>query len=105
MNKAQWAALFKHYLFFEVYKNYLQVDIVAADNDDLLAWRGWVESRLRQLTLKVRIVSTKGKRKNFGRLKSNSVVGIMIFCFLWFIMSMRIVSTKGKKKEFWREIF
>lgn len=105
MNKAQWAALFEHYLFFEVYKNYLQVDIVAADNDDLLAWRGWVESRLRQLTLKVRVVSIKGKRKNFGRLKSNSVVGIMIFCFLWFIMSMRIVSTKGKKKEFWREIF
>ncbi|KAH0646652.1 hypothetical protein KY284_034536 [Solanum tuberosum] len=53
LNKAQWAALFKHYLFFEVYKNYLQVDIVAADNDDLLAWKGWVESRLRQLTLKI----------------------------------------------------
>ncbi|XP_075102425.1 nuclear poly(A) polymerase 4-like isoform X2 [Nicotiana tabacum] len=53
LNKAQWAALFEHYLFFEVYKNYLQVDIVAADSDDLLAWRGWVESRLRQLTLKI----------------------------------------------------
>ncbi|KAM3378978.1 nuclear poly(A) polymerase 4 isoform X4 [Capsicum galapagoense] len=53
LSKAQWAALFKHYLFFEVYKNYLQVDIVAADHDDLLAWKGWVESRLRQLTLKI----------------------------------------------------
>ncbi|KAJ8555507.1 hypothetical protein K7X08_013003 [Anisodus acutangulus] len=53
LNKSQWAALFEHYLFFEVYKNYLQVDIVAADNDDLLAWKGWVESRFRQLTLKI----------------------------------------------------
>ncbi|MCD7447869.1 Nuclear poly(A) polymerase 4 [Datura stramonium] len=53
LNKAQWPALFEHYFFFEVYKNYLQVEIVAADNDALLAWKGWVESRLRQLTLKI----------------------------------------------------
>lgn len=30
------------------------MDIVAADSDDLLAWKGWVESRFRQLTLKVK---------------------------------------------------
>ncbi|RYR47341.1 hypothetical protein Ahy_A07g033277 isoform A [Arachis hypogaea] len=53
LNKAQWSALFQPYFFFEAYKNYLQVDILAADNDDLLAWKGWVESRLRQLTLKI----------------------------------------------------
>ncbi|PON71368.1 Poly(A) polymerase [Trema orientale] len=53
LNKAQWCALFEPYLFFEAYKNYLQVDILAADADDLLAWKGWVESRLRQLTLKI----------------------------------------------------
>lgn len=53
MNKAQWSSLFEPYLFFESYKNYLQVDIVAADADDLRSWKGWVESRLRQLTLKV----------------------------------------------------
>ncbi|XP_069148800.1 nuclear poly(A) polymerase 4 isoform X3 [Solanum lycopersicum] len=53
LNKSQWPALFEHYFFFEAYKNYLQVEIVAADNDDLLAWKGWVESRLRQLTLKI----------------------------------------------------
>ncbi|XP_021819328.1 nuclear poly(A) polymerase 4 [Prunus avium] len=52
LNKTQWSALFEPYLFFEAYKNYLQVDIVAADSDDLLAWKGWVESRFRQLTLK-----------------------------------------------------
>lgn len=43
-------------MFFEIYKNYLQVDIIAAGADDLRAWRGWVESRLRQLTLMVRYV-------------------------------------------------
>ncbi|KAI3463296.1 hypothetical protein Pfo_019959 [Paulownia fortunei] len=53
LNKAQWSALFEPYLFFESYKNYLQVDIIAADLDDLRAWRGWVESRLRQLTLMI----------------------------------------------------
>uniref|UniRef100_A0A2P2MJ95 polynucleotide adenylyltransferase n=1 Tax=Rhizophora mucronata TaxID=61149 RepID=A0A2P2MJ95_RHIMU len=51
--KAQWSTLFEPYLFFESYKNYLQVDIVAADVDDLRAWKGWVESRLRQLTLTI----------------------------------------------------
>lgn len=53
LNKAQWGALFEPYLFFESYKNYLQVDIVAVDMDDLRSWKGWVESRLRQLTLMV----------------------------------------------------
>ncbi|XP_022132220.1 nuclear poly(A) polymerase 2-like isoform X2 [Momordica charantia] len=53
LSKAQWSALFEPYLFFETYKNYLQVDMIAADADDLLAWKGWVESRFRQLTLKI----------------------------------------------------
>ncbi|XP_024996061.1 nuclear poly(A) polymerase 4-like isoform X2 [Cynara cardunculus var. scolymus] len=53
LNKANWSALFEPSLFFESYKNYLQVDIIAADADDLLSWRGWVESRLRLLTLKI----------------------------------------------------
>ncbi|KAI3755999.1 hypothetical protein L1987_55810 [Smallanthus sonchifolius] len=53
LNKANWSALFEPCLFFESYKNYLQVDIVAADASNLLKWRGWVESRLRLLTLKI----------------------------------------------------
>ncbi|KAM1826139.1 hypothetical protein ACFX13_025526 [Malus domestica] len=53
LNRAQWCALFEPYMFFESYKNYLQVDIIAADVDDLRAWKGWVESRLRQLTLMI----------------------------------------------------
>lgn len=53
LSKTKWGFLFEPYLFFESYKNYLQVDIVAVDSDDLRAWKGWVESRLRQLTLMV----------------------------------------------------
>lgn len=52
-NKAGWDKLFEPYPFFESYKNYLQIDISAANDDDLRNWKGWVESRLRQLTLKI----------------------------------------------------
>jgi poly(A) polymerase len=62
LSKAQWSALFEPYFFFESYKNYLQVDILAVDADDLLAWKGWVESRLRQLTLMI-------ERDTFGKLQ------------------------------------
>ncbi|XP_052182057.1 nuclear poly(A) polymerase 4-like [Diospyros lotus] len=60
LNKAQWTALFEPYLFFESYKNFLQIDIGAADDDDLRAWKGWIESRLRRLTLMIECC-TKGK--------------------------------------------
>lgn len=53
LNKANWSALFEPFHFFEAYRKFLVVDIVAEDDDDLLLWKGWVESRLRQLTLKV----------------------------------------------------
>ncbi|KAK7294269.1 hypothetical protein RJT34_17156 [Clitoria ternatea] len=62
LSKACWSALFEPYIFFESYKNYLQVDVVAADVDDLRTWKGWVESRLRQLTLMV-------ERDTFGKLQ------------------------------------
>ncbi|XP_051147989.1 nuclear poly(A) polymerase 4-like isoform X2 [Andrographis paniculata] len=62
LNKSQWSALFEPYLFFENYKNYLQVDIIAADSDDLRSWKGWVESRLRQLTLMI-------ERDTLGKLQ------------------------------------
>ncbi|XP_051144802.1 nuclear poly(A) polymerase 1 [Andrographis paniculata] len=52
-NKMGWAVLFEPFAFFEAYKNYLQIDIAAEDNDDLMNWKGWVESRIRLLTLKI----------------------------------------------------
>ncbi|XP_052875543.1 nuclear poly(A) polymerase 4-like isoform X2 [Gossypium arboreum] len=62
LNKAKWSALFEPYLFFQSYTNYLQVDILAADADDLRSWKGWVESRLRQLTLMI-------ERDTYGKLQ------------------------------------
>lgn len=53
VNKASLDTLFETYPFFEAYKDYLQIDIAAADADDLTKWKGWVESRLRQLILKI----------------------------------------------------
>ncbi|KAF8378660.1 hypothetical protein HHK36_030009 [Tetracentron sinense] len=61
-NKADWSTLFEHYPFFEAYKNYLQIDVSAENDDDLRQWKGWVESRLRQLTLKI-------ERHTFGMLQ------------------------------------
>uniref|UniRef100_A0A5B7C4M0 polynucleotide adenylyltransferase n=1 Tax=Davidia involucrata TaxID=16924 RepID=A0A5B7C4M0_DAVIN len=52
-NGASWMTLFEPFPFFESYKNYLQVDISAENGDDLRKWKGWVESRLRLLTLKI----------------------------------------------------
>ncbi|KAL3682811.1 hypothetical protein R1sor_000833 [Riccia sorocarpa] len=57
-----WSKLFEPNQFFDTYKNYLQIDITAADDDDLRRWKGWVESRLRQLTLKI-------ERHTFGMLQ------------------------------------
>ncbi|KAK4423517.1 Nuclear poly(A) polymerase 1 [Sesamum alatum] len=52
-NKSTWDALFEPFAFFEAYKNYLQIDIAAETDDDLMNWKGWVESRIRLLTLKI----------------------------------------------------
>ncbi|GAB4840343.1 Nuclear poly(A) polymerase 1 [Ancistrocladus abbreviatus] len=52
-NKADWNALFESFLFFGAYKDYLQIDIIARNADQMREWKGWVESRLRLLTLKI----------------------------------------------------
>lgn len=50
---ACWTSLFERFPFFEAYKNYLQIDISAENDEDSRKWKGWVESRLRLLTLKI----------------------------------------------------
>ncbi|KAK7243478.1 hypothetical protein RIF29_38275 [Crotalaria pallida] len=62
VNKADWDTLFEPYPFFESYKHYLQIDVSAENADDLRKWKGWVESRLRQLTLKI-------ERHTYGMLQ------------------------------------
>eukprot|EP00270_Netrium_digitus_P006683 TRINITY_DN1930_c0_g1_i1.p1 TRINITY_DN1930_c0_g1~~TRINITY_DN1930_c0_g1_i1.p1 ORF type:complete len:708 (+),score=105.13 TRINITY_DN1930_c0_g1_i1:46-2169(+) len=51
--RPDWDKLFESFPFFEAYKHYLQIDITAQTEDDMLKWKGWVESRLRTLTLKI----------------------------------------------------
>jgi poly(A) polymerase len=62
LNKVCWNILFETYPFFEAYKNYLEIDISAEGADDLRKWKGWTESRLRLLTLKI-------ERQTFGMLQ------------------------------------
>ncbi|KAG9136387.1 hypothetical protein Leryth_020185 [Lithospermum erythrorhizon] len=52
-NKASWGTVCEPFAFFEAYKNYLQIDIAAENEDDMMNWKGWVESRIRMLTLKI----------------------------------------------------
>jgi poly(A) polymerase len=59
---AEWGRLFEAFPFFESYKNYLQIDITAGDEEEMRVWKGWVESRLRQLILKV-------EKDTFGMLQ------------------------------------
>ncbi|KAG0555865.1 hypothetical protein M758_11G008000 [Ceratodon purpureus] len=58
----EWGRLFEPFAFFESYKNYLQIDITAGDEEEMRVWKGWVESRLRQLILKV-------EKDTFGMLQ------------------------------------
>ncbi|CAN6236068.1 unnamed protein product [Urochloa humidicola] len=49
-----WEKLFRPFPFFGAHKSYLQVDAaVGGGEDELREWKGWVESRLRQLVAKV----------------------------------------------------
>ncbi|XP_072999052.1 nuclear poly(A) polymerase 1-like isoform X1 [Typha latifolia] len=60
--RADWDTLFEPYPFFDSYKHYLEIDVTAENEDDLRKWKGWVESRLRTLTLKI-------EKHTFGMLQ------------------------------------
>ncbi|XP_076913302.1 nuclear poly(A) polymerase 1-like [Bidens hawaiensis] len=53
LNNGSWLELFEPHRFFEAYKNYLQIDIVAVCDEDMMNWKGWVESRIRYLVFKI----------------------------------------------------
>eukprot|EP01018_Ginkgo_biloba_P015216 Gb_09222 [translate_table: standard] len=53
MRKAEWESLFEPHPFFQAYKHYLQIEISANDQHNLRKWKGWVESRIRLLILKI----------------------------------------------------
>ncbi|CAH9079993.1 unnamed protein product [Cuscuta epithymum] len=60
LDKVHWSNLFEAFLFFENYKSFLQIDVLAANMEGLLVWKGRVGSRIRQLSSMVER-DTKGK--------------------------------------------
>lgn len=52
LSAARWDALFEPYRFFEAFTHFFQVDIFAADDNDLLSWKEWVEPKFVEFTLK-----------------------------------------------------
>ncbi|GAB5592210.1 polynucleotide adenylyltransferase [Umbelopsis nana] len=52
----QWPELFENHSFFQTYKYYLQVIASSDSAESQLKWSGMVESRLRQLVLKLELV-------------------------------------------------
>eukprot|EP01113_Clastostelium_recurvatum_P030799 TRINITY_DN3779_c0_g1_i5.p1 TRINITY_DN3779_c0_g1~~TRINITY_DN3779_c0_g1_i5.p1 ORF type:complete len:778 (-),score=207.32 TRINITY_DN3779_c0_g1_i5:190-2523(-) len=46
---AQWTSLFEKACFFQRYKHYLQIDVMATNEEEHRVFEGWVESRLRIL--------------------------------------------------------
>jgi poly(A) polymerase len=58
VGKNSWADLFTKHDFFHKYKYYLQVTASSGDADSQLKWSGTVESRLRQLVMKLETVDS-----------------------------------------------
>ncbi|TPX38308.1 hypothetical protein SmJEL517_g00133 [Synchytrium microbalum] len=58
--KAEWSELFEPMDFFNEYKYYIQVVAAATSEDQYLLWVGMVESRLRQLLMKMETLDTIG---------------------------------------------
>ncbi|CAE6485496.1 unnamed protein product [Rhizoctonia solani] len=54
--RAEWSELFTKHDFFQKYRYYLQIIASSGNADDQLKWSGTVESRLRQLVMKLEFV-------------------------------------------------
>mmetsp|Transcript_28337 Transcript_28337/g.67405 ORF Transcript_28337/g.67405 Transcript_28337/m.67405 type:complete len:688 (+) Transcript_28337:287-2350(+) len=48
-----WGLVLEHGRFFSEFKNYLEIEVVAHDEDDFKLWDGWCHSRLRHLVMKL----------------------------------------------------
>ncbi|KDN48089.1 hypothetical protein RSAG8_03105, partial [Rhizoctonia solani AG-8 WAC10335] len=54
--RAEWSELFAKHDFFQKYRYYLQIIASSGSADDQLKWSGTVESRIRQLVMKLEFV-------------------------------------------------
>lgn len=53
---AKWPQLFEAHSFFKMYRQYLQITVVADNYELQLKWTGLVEARLRQLVIKLEAI-------------------------------------------------
>ncbi|BFZ54904.1 polynucleotide adenylyltransferase [Savitreella phatthalungensis] len=58
LSRAPWSALFDKHDFFHRYKNYLVVVAASRDADTQLKWSGLVESKIRQLVMRLEVLDT-----------------------------------------------
>lgn len=58
VGQAEWSELFAPHEFFSSYKYYLQICASAGSPEDQLKWAGTVESKVRQLVMKLENVDT-----------------------------------------------
>ncbi|KAF9023176.1 Nucleotidyltransferase, class I, C-terminal-like protein, partial [Rhodocollybia butyracea] len=58
IGKAQWSELFVKHDFFHKYRYYLQIIASTGDADLQIKWSGTVESRIRQLVMKLEYVES-----------------------------------------------
>ncbi|KAG8712603.1 polynucleotide adenylyltransferase [Ceratobasidium sp. 394] len=56
LKRAEWSELFSKHDFFQKYRYYLQIIASSGKAEDQLKWSGTVESRLRQLVMKLEFV-------------------------------------------------
>ncbi|ORX58722.1 Poly(A) polymerase [Hesseltinella vesiculosa] len=55
---SDWDALFDQNHFFQDYRQYLQIITGSPDSESLRLWQGWVESKVRQLVIKLELTDS-----------------------------------------------
>ncbi|KAK9851867.1 hypothetical protein WJX84_010419, partial [Apatococcus fuscideae] len=91
---ASWPELWEPATFFHEYRNYLQIDVSANNEEDFSAWEGWVQSRLRHLVLKTEtIVAIRAWPAKF---KNPSQPGGPCRCFFYMGLRKHQAPTAGQ---------
>ncbi|CAE6492926.1 unnamed protein product [Rhizoctonia solani] len=67
--RAEWSELFAKHDFFHKYRYYLQIIASSGNADDQLKWSGTVESRIRQLVMKLEFVDQLEVAHPFSRIR------------------------------------
>merc|ERR1712157_592546 len=76
----EWYRLLEPYPFFNLYKNFLMIDLQASNSKDLKIWNGMVQSKLRILTKQITpYVKVRPWPKVYEKLCSNDLHNLVYF--------------------------